>query len=90
MAQKLDPDAAEDYIEYLIGVGRVDDAATVLVEVVNRDRFTSKTGKSTHQLWVELCQLIAKTPEKINSIKVGVRASCPPSRTGGFLSAEED
>lgn len=66
----LDPDAAEDYIDYLLSVGRVDDAAGVLVEVVNRDKYAPKSGKTAHQLWVELCQLIAKNPDKIASIKV--------------------
>lgn len=30
----------------------------------------SKNGKTNHQLWSELCDLIAKNPQKISSLKV--------------------
>ena len=139
LTAQLDPDAAEDFITYLISIGRYDDAAAMLVDVVNRDKFSSKTGKTNHQvrppvvylmpgcdllllascgspnlsslvpgcfcsflrsrypgplpplslsspspfpeqdlhstrphhqLWVELCQLIAKNPDQVSSIKV--------------------
>ena len=30
-----------------------------------QENFVSKVGKSKHQLWHELCELIAKNPEKV-------------------------
>lgn len=66
----LEADGAEEYITYLIGVDRVDDAAVKLAEIVNNDAYVSKKGKSNHQLWVQLCNLISKNPNKIQSLKV--------------------
>lgn len=37
---KLDPDCAEDYIEYLISIGRLDDAAVKLAEVGGQTRIS--------------------------------------------------
>ena len=67
---KLDPDAAEDYIEYLISIGRLDDAAVKLAWVVNRENFVSKTNKTHHELWQWLCDLISKNPGQISSLRV--------------------
>ncbi|XP_046484772.1 pre-mRNA-splicing factor syf1 homolog [Neodiprion pinetum] len=67
---KLAPEDAEEYIEYLISTGRLDEAAVKLAQIVNQDDFVSKHGKSNHQLWNELCDLISKNPTKIKSLNV--------------------
>ncbi|XP_034950910.1 pre-mRNA-splicing factor syf1 homolog [Chelonus insularis] len=67
---KLAPEDTEDYIEYLISIDRLDEAAIKLAQIVNQDDFVSKHGKSNHQLWSELCDLISKNPTKIKSLKV--------------------
>ncbi|RWS31360.1 pre-mRNA splicing factor Syf1-like protein [Leptotrombidium deliense] len=67
---KLQPEDAEDFIEFLLSIGKLDEAAVKLAEVVNRDDFLSKEGKSKHQLWSELCNLISKNPDKVQSLKV--------------------
>ncbi|CAB0042880.1 unnamed protein product [Trichogramma brassicae] len=67
---KLAPEEAEEYIDYLISIGKLDEAAVKLAEVVNADEFVSKHGKSKHQLWNELCDLISKNPTKIRSLNV--------------------
>ncbi|XP_065204827.1 pre-mRNA-splicing factor syf1 homolog [Planococcus citri] len=67
---KYSPEDAEDYIEYLISIDRLDEAAVKLAEIVNREHFVSKHGKSNHQLWNELCELISKNPHKVRSLKV--------------------
>ncbi|XP_015589714.1 pre-mRNA-splicing factor SYF1 [Cephus cinctus] len=67
---KLAPEDTEEYIEYLISVGRLDEAAVKLAQIVNQDDFVSKHGKSNHQLWNELCDLISKNPSKIKSLNV--------------------
>lgn len=67
---KLFPEDAEEYIEYLTEAGKLDDAAQQLATVVDNEHFVSKHGKSNHQLWNELCELISKNPDKVHSLNV--------------------
>ena len=67
---KLQPEDAEDFVDYLLQVDRISEAAVTLVEMVNNENFISKVGKSKHQLWSELCDLISKNPDKIHSFNV--------------------
>ncbi|TRY66020.1 hypothetical protein DNTS_014110 [Danionella cerebrum] len=68
---KLSPENAEEYIDYLRSVGRLDEAALRLAAVVNDENFVSKEGKSNYQLWHELCDLISQNPDKVKSLNVG-------------------
>ncbi|XP_015680994.1 pre-mRNA-splicing factor SYF1 [Protobothrops mucrosquamatus] len=68
---KLSPENAEEYIEYLHSIDRLDEAAVRLAAVVNDERFISKEGKSNYQLWHELCDLISQNPDKVKSLNVG-------------------
>ncbi|KAM8973129.1 pre-mRNA-splicing factor SYF1 [Pelodytes ibericus] len=65
---KLFPENAEEYIEYLRSVGRLDEAASRLAAIVNQDDFVSKEGKSNYQLWQELCTLLSQHPGSIHSL----------------------
>ncbi|XP_033228299.1 pre-mRNA-splicing factor syf1 homolog [Belonocnema kinseyi] len=67
---KMAPEDTEDYIEYLTSINRLDEAATQLAHIVNQDDFVSKSGKSKHQLWSELCDLISKHPTQIKTLNV--------------------
>lgn len=67
---KLFPENAEEYIEYLSNIHRLDEAAKLLASIVNNEHFISQHGKSNHQLWNELCELISKNPDKIRSLNV--------------------
>lgn len=67
---KLFPEDAEDYIEYLSSIERLDEAAVKLAYIVNKENFVSKHGKSNHQLWNELCEMISQNPDKIRSLNV--------------------
>lgn len=67
---KLSPENAEEFVEYLQKVGKLDDAAVLLANIVNKEEFVSKEGKSKHQLWNELCDLISKNPDKVHTLKV--------------------
>lgn len=67
---KLFPEDAEEYIEYLIDAGRLDEAAQQMANIVDNEHFISKHGKSNHQLWNELCELISKNPNKVHSLNV--------------------
>lgn len=51
-----------------MSISRLDEAAVKLTELVNNDDFVSKHGKSNHQLWNELCDLISKNPLQIRSV----------------------
>ncbi|XP_055624292.1 pre-mRNA-splicing factor syf1 homolog [Toxorhynchites rutilus septentrionalis] len=67
---KLCPEDAEEYVEFLISIGHLDEAAQQLASIVDNENFFSKHGKSNHQLWNELCELISKNPDKVHSLNV--------------------
>ena len=67
---KLRPEDTEEYVDYLKSIDRLDEAAVKLAHIVNKDDFFSKNGKSNHQLWNELCELISKNPRQIKSLNV--------------------
>ncbi|KAK6195762.1 hypothetical protein SNE40_001120 [Patella caerulea] len=67
---KLQKETCEEYIEYLKSIGWLDEAAIRLADLINDETFVSKEGKSKHQLWNELCELIAKNPDKVTSLKI--------------------
>nr|XP_033771915.1 pre-mRNA-splicing factor SYF1 isoform X2 [Geotrypetes seraphini] len=68
---KLSPESAEEYIDYLRSIDRLDEAALRLATIVNDEDFVSKEGKSNYQLWHELCNLISQNPDKVKSLNVG-------------------
>lgn len=67
---KLCPENAEEYVEYLTEIDRLDEAALNLAKIVNNENFVSQHGKSNHQLWNELCELISKNPDNVKSLNV--------------------
>jgi len=67
---KLEPENTEAYIDYLMDIGWLDEAAVKLAAIIDEENFVSKKGKSNHQLWHELCELISKNPEEVKSLKV--------------------
>ena len=64
------PEGAEEFVDYLVSIGRLDDAAVQLAKIVNNQDFVSRKGKSNHALWYELCELISKNPDKVKSLDV--------------------
>ncbi|XP_045482989.1 pre-mRNA-splicing factor syf1 homolog [Harmonia axyridis] len=67
---KLFPENAEEYIDYLKNITRLDECATLLAKLVNDENFISREGKSKHQLWNELCELISQNPKEVVSLNV--------------------
>lgn len=67
---KLSPEDTEEYVDYLKSISRLDEAAARLGVIVNKDSFVSKSGKSNHHLWNELCELCSKNPKEIKSLNV--------------------
>lgn len=46
------------------------EAARRLADIVNNDMFRSLQGKSKHQLWLELCDIITKHPQEVQDMNV--------------------
>ncbi len=44
-----------------------------LADVVNDEGFRSLEGKSKHQLWLELCDLVTKHPNEVKVRLAGLR-----------------
>lgn len=66
----LEPDHVEVFIAYLRTIGRYDEAAQRLSAVVDDEDFTSMEGKTRHQLWMDLCDLVSKHPADIKSLNI--------------------
>jgi len=67
---KFEPGHAEEYIEFLKVRGHWDEVANKLASIVNDDTFQSLAGKSKHQLWLELCDVITKHPAEVTALNV--------------------
>lgn len=65
---QLQPEDAENFIDYLHVNNRIDEAATLLCDIINRPNFQSKRNKTKYQLWEELCDLICEYADQILSI----------------------
>jgi len=66
----LEPDHVEVFIAYLRAIGRYDEAAQKLAAVVDDEDFSSMEGKTRHQLWMDLCDLVSKHPADIKSLNI--------------------
>ena len=67
---KFEPGHAEEYVEFLKARGHWDEVANRLASIVNDDTFQSLAGKSKHQLWLELCDVITKHPAEVTALNV--------------------
>lgn len=67
---KLEPAHAEEFIELLKQREQWNEAARRLADIVSDDSFVSLAGKSKHQLWLELCELVTKHPADVHSLPV--------------------
>jgi pre-mRNA-splicing factor SYF1 len=64
---KFNPSQREEYVAYLKSLGHFEEASEQLAIIVNNDEFQSKDGKTSHQLWMELCEMITMHPEQVSS-----------------------
>lgn len=62
---KLEPDHAEQYIDFLIQLEQPGEAAILLCNLINDDGFISKQGQTRHDLWMKLCNIASKFPDKV-------------------------
>eukprot|EP01051_Picozoa_sp_SAG22_P021902 SAG22_NODE_5025_length_1104_cov_2.035821_1_plen_300_part_10 len=69
---KLEPGSVEQFVEFLLKVERYDEAAVQLAHAVNSEDFVSREGKSKHEIWLQLCDLLSKHPKAVAT--AGVKA----------------
>ncbi|PIA40996.1 hypothetical protein AQUCO_02300046v1 [Aquilegia coerulea] len=67
---KFDPTHIEDFIEFLLNSKLWQEAAQRLAFVLNDDHFYSIKGKTKHQLWLELCDLLTSHSTEVSGLKV--------------------
>ncbi|CAI9087648.1 OLC1v1021777C1 [Oldenlandia corymbosa var. corymbosa] len=66
----FDPSHVEDFIDFLKHSERWQEAAERLAGVLNDDKFYSIKGKTKHQLWLELCDLLTQHAAEISGLNV--------------------
>ncbi|KAI3904862.1 hypothetical protein MKW92_037644 [Papaver armeniacum] len=67
---KFDPDQIEDFIEFSKNSKLWQEAAERLAQVLNDDKFYSVKGKTKHQLWLELCDLLVSHATEVSGLDV--------------------
>ncbi|XP_043699418.1 pre-mRNA-splicing factor SYF1 [Telopea speciosissima] len=67
---KFDPTHIEDFIEFLLNSSLWQEAAERLAGVLNDPQFYSIKGKTKHQLWLELCDLLINHATEVSGMKV--------------------
>ena len=66
-----DPSQREDFITYLEEKEQFEEAAKQLIICLEDEKFISMAGKSKHEMWMHLCDIISTHPfEMIRAIKV--------------------
>lgn len=69
---QLEPGHAEELIAYCRAHGLWGEVATRLAAALNDDGFRSLEGKSKHQLWLELCDVVTRHPKEVAGSGVDV------------------
>ena len=94
---KIEPGHAEEYVAFLQARGRWGDAARALACCVDDPGFFSLRGRSRHQLWIELCDLVTAHPRETRGVpgldveavlRSGIAAS--PVETGALWASLAD
>ena len=67
---QYDSTGREEYADYLLSIGNVDEAAVQMAAMVNDERFTSLKGRTKHAMWMLLCDTVSRHPGRITSLRV--------------------
>ncbi|KAJ7530801.1 hypothetical protein O6H91_14G019800 [Diphasiastrum complanatum] len=67
---KFDPNHIENFIDFLVDAELWQEAAERLAQVLNDEDFQSLKGKTRHQLWLELCNLLTKHASDVSGLNV--------------------
>ncbi|KAG7263622.1 hypothetical protein CRUP_012857 [Coryphaenoides rupestris] len=70
-SHRLSPENAEEYIDYLRSIGRLDEAAVRLAAVVNDESFCVQGGQVQLPGVYPETPMLLLTPTRVNSLKVG-------------------
>lgn len=62
---KIEPEEAEEYIDFLIDLEQPGEAAVLLCNLINDDSFLSRKGQTRHDLWMKLCTIASKYPDRV-------------------------
>ncbi|KYQ93672.1 TPR-like helical domain-containing protein [Tieghemostelium lacteum] len=78
---KIHNENVEDYIEFLVSLKAWNEVAEQLLDIINRDNFNSTKGKTKHDLWLQLCDILSSHPREIGQgiqvdaiIRAGINA----------------
>eukprot|EP00388_Colpodella_angusta_P006096 GDKJ01018324.1.p1 GENE.GDKJ01018324.1~~GDKJ01018324.1.p1 ORF type:complete len:767 (-),score=125.33 GDKJ01018324.1:35-2200(-) len=55
----IDKSFIEDFLDHMLSIKRFDEAVKLLISILNDPTFSSKRGRSSHDFWVELCNLVS-------------------------------
>lgn len=61
----FDSSHREDFVKYLEDINQYEEAARQLVLCVDDDNYISPSGRTHHELWMQLCDICAKHPEAV-------------------------
>lgn len=73
------PEVTEDYIDFLLTNDLLEEALELYVKILEDEGFVSSKGKTKYQLWMELCEFIARNPNRCtfkdpdNILRHGIR-----------------
>lgn len=66
--KKLNPDAREEFIYFMIENEQFNQAAKLILEILNDDMFHSLKKKTKYHYWLLLCEIIETYPEEVSDI----------------------
>ena len=70
----FDPSKVEEFLEYLLKSKMFARAAEVYADILQREGFASIHGKTNHQLWMELCDLLSEHAEDVIDARLDVES----------------
>jgi pre-mRNA-splicing factor SYF1 len=77
----------------LVEVGQHAEAARLLTQVLNDEKFQSSQNRSRHDLWMQLCDIASKNPDKVQlNVEAVIRSGLKrfSSETGRLWTALAD
>lgn len=60
-----DPSQREDFVEYLIENNQFKEAAQQLIVCLEDENFHSRSNRTNHELWMQLCEICSSHPQEV-------------------------
>jgi pre-mRNA-splicing factor SYF1 len=67
---KFRPDEVENYIDYLIRISRLDEAASKIVSILDNPDFVSIQNKTKQMWWLQLAELVGMYPGQMGHLNI--------------------